>query len=142
MRPLDEADTCQAVLLVDVPFCRIGDFSTVCGLKEPAPFAGAIFVNDVNHVMFTLLNSDNLEEMNRYDTYLFSYRHDGGTWAFEVQATSEEDARSRVAKMAYATYDGKLEMKIPAYCAASGALPRLIVAIRNIVPNFSGFTQR
>lgn len=47
-------------------------------------------------------------------TYLFSYHHDGANWSFDVQAKDEEDAKSRVAKMAWAKLDGKLYAKIPA----------------------------
>ncbi len=61
-------------------------------------------------------------------TYLFSYRHDGAEWVFEVRAQDESDARARVAKMAYATLDGELVAKIP---ASFGLLPRLIVSVRN-----------
>ncbi len=30
---------------------------------------------------------------------LYSYRHDGKTWGFEIQAASAEDAKARLAKM-------------------------------------------
>ena len=61
-------------------------------------------------------------------TFLFSYRHDGAEWAFEVQAESMEDAKARVSKMAYTTYDGELVCKIP---APLGLLPRTMAAMRN-----------
>lgn len=48
-----------------------------------------------------------------FNTYLFNYHHDGANWSFEVQAKDEEDAKSRVAKMAWAQLDGKLYGKIP-----------------------------
>lgn len=63
-----------------------------------------------------------------YKTYLFSYRHDGAEWALEIQATSEADAKARVAKLAYATYDGELVAKIP---ATLGFIPKLMVSVRN-----------
>ena len=47
------------------------------------------------------------------NTYLFSYHHDGANWSFEVQAKDEEEAKSRVAKMAWAQLDGKLYAKLP-----------------------------
>lgn len=61
-------------------------------------------------------------------TYLFTYRHDGAEWVFEVRATNEADARARVTKMAYATLDGELVAKVP---ASFGLIPRLIVSVRN-----------
>lgn len=63
-----------------------------------------------------------------YKTYLFSYRHNGAEWNFEIQATSEADAKARVAKLAYASYDGELIAKIP---ASLGFIPRLMVSVRN-----------
>lgn len=47
-----------------------------------------------------------------FRTYLFSYRHDGKEWGFDVQATSPEDAKARVSQMGLARYDGELEMTI------------------------------
>ena len=60
--------------------------------------------------------------------YLFSFKHEGSEWAFEVHAEDEEDARLRVSKMSNATYDGELAMKIP---AQFGLFSRLIVILMN-----------
>lgn len=68
--------------------------------------------------------------------YLFSYRHDGSEWMFEVEASSEADARARVAKMAYATLEGETVAKVP---ATLGLIPRLIVSMQNTL---SLLTQR
>lgn len=66
--------------------------------------------------------------MEQLSPYLFSYRHDASVWSFEVWASSPEDARARVSKMAYATYDGVLIAKLP---ARLGLLGRLITSVRN-----------
>ena len=61
-------------------------------------------------------------------THLFSYRHDGKLWGLEIQARDAEDARQRIGKLAYATYDGVLVMKVP---AAMGPLAILAAWLRN-----------
>jgi hypothetical protein len=62
--------------------------------------------------------------------YLFSYRHDGATWGFEVWASSPEDARAKVSKMAYATYDGVLVAKVP---SVVGPLVKFGLWARNMI---------
>jgi len=61
-------------------------------------------------------------------THLFSYRHDGKHWELEIQARDAEDAKQRIGKLAYATYDGVLVTRLP---AALGPLGKLAVWIRN-----------
>ncbi len=46
-------------------------------------------------------------------TYLFSYQHSGATWGFEIKASSPEDAKARLSKIANARYDGVLVASIP-----------------------------
>lgn len=48
-----------------------------------------------------------------FRTFLFSYCHEGTRWNFEIQARDEEDARTRLGRLAYASYDGELMAKIP-----------------------------
>lgn len=48
-----------------------------------------------------------------FKTYLFRYQHNGAAWGFEVKATSPEDAKARLSKIANARYDGVLVMSIP-----------------------------
>ena len=62
--------------------------------------------------------------------YLFSYRHDGASWSFVVLAASPEDARARIAKMAYASYDGELIAELP---ASLSYFARIATAVRNSV---------
>jgi len=46
--------------------------------------------------------------VSSYQTHLFHYHHRGSVWGFEVKATSEDDAKARLAKISYARYDGIL----------------------------------
>lgn len=48
-----------------------------------------------------------------FKTYLFNYRHDGATWAFEIKATSAQDATYRVSEMARAQYRGEVGAAFP-----------------------------
>jgi hypothetical protein len=41
-----------------------------------------------------------------YKTHIFRYRHDGAEWQLKIDATDAEDARARIGKLAWATYDG------------------------------------
>jgi hypothetical protein len=41
-----------------------------------------------------------------FETHLFTYRHDGAEWVLAIKATDADDARARIGKLAYATYDG------------------------------------
>ena len=43
--------------------------------------------------------------------YLFSYQHQGREWLFEIEAYDAEDARLRVNRMSFATYEGVREGK-------------------------------
>ena len=61
--------------------------------------------------------------------FLFTYRHDGAEWCLEVPAKDEDDARARLAKISYATYNGEVKAKIP---ASLGFLARTAVTLRNI----------
>jgi hypothetical protein len=60
--------------------------------------------------------------MSDFRTYLFRYQHDGVSWAFDIQATSPEDAKARLAKIARASYDGELMASIPVPDVRSGWL--------------------
>jgi len=60
--------------------------------------------------------------------HLFSYRHDGAEWGIEILASSPEDARARIAKLPYATYEGEVAATVP---ARAGFLVPLLVWIRN-----------
>ena len=44
--------------------------------------------------------------MSWIETHVFAYRHDGRHWELTIKATDAADARARIGKLAYATYDG------------------------------------
>ena len=70
-------------------------------------------------------------------THLFTYRHDGSEWLLEIKANSEADAKARLARLAYASYDGVLIAKVP---AALGPLAPVATWVRNaavaLMPRF------
>lgn len=55
-----------------------------------------------------------MSAFERLETHLFTYNHDGGQWVLEIQAKDADDARARIGKLAYASYDGVMIAKIPA----------------------------
>ena len=65
-----------------------------------------------------------------FRVFLFTYRHDGAEWCFELPAKDERDAKARLAKIHYATYNGELRAKIP---AKAGFLARAVVLVRNML---------
>jgi len=62
--------------------------------------------------------------------YSFSYNHDGAEWSLRVKASSAEDARARIAKLAWARYDGEVIAVIP---SSVGLLGRVAVFVRNLL---------
>lgn len=62
-------------------------------------------------------------------TYLFSYRHDGAEWGFQIIAESPSDAKARVARLQWATYEGELMATVP---ASLGWFARALVFIKNL----------
>ncbi len=72
----------------------------------------------------------------KYETYLFSYHHDGREWSFDIKAKSMDDARDRVRKLPMARYDGVLVAKIPAGLAGAGWFVRLWCWLRNQWVNY------
>jgi hypothetical protein len=55
-------------------------------------------------------------------THVFSYRHDGRHWQVTLKATDADDARARIGKLAYATYDGIQVARVPVALAPFGLL--------------------
>jgi hypothetical protein len=70
---------------------------------------------------------------DRFDTYLFSYRHLGKDWCFDIQATSPADAKARLAMLATAQYDGLQILSAPVPAATSGLLLRGIRLFQRLV---------
>lgn len=63
-----------------------------------------------------------------YQTYLFSYQHQGKQWCFDIVAESQEDALERLSKLPTATYDGIERFRIP---AKLGWFAKLLCWFRN-----------
>lgn len=77
---------------------------------------------------------------SEFKTYLFSYQYEGTSWVTEIKATSPEDARRRMARLQYATYDGEvtLKVKVPTFIErAAGAVLRLL---NRLIPSRSDAT--
>lgn len=68
--------------------------------------------------------------MAKFETHVFSYRHDGRHWELTIKATDAADARARIGKLAYATYDGVEVASVPAFLSPI-AIP--IVWMRNAI---------
>lgn len=56
----------------------------------------------------------------QFETHLFTYRHDGGEWILEIKATDADDARARIGRLAYATYNGVAVARLPALLGPVG----------------------
>jgi hypothetical protein len=71
-------------------------------------------------------------------THLFTYRHDGAEWVLEIKAYDEQDAKARLSRLAFASYNGVLVAKIP---AALGPVALLVTWFRNaaveLLPRFA-----
>lgn len=50
--------------------------------------------------------------MGGYKTYLASYNFDGALWSLEIAARDEDEARQRLARIAFAKLDGEVKAKI------------------------------
>lgn len=59
---------------------------------------------------------------DEFQTHIFSYRHAGRHWQLTIRATDADDARARIGKLAYATYDGVELARIPAALAPVGLM--------------------
>ena len=63
-----------------------------------------------------------------YQTYLFNYNHAGASWGLEIKAQNPEDAKQRLARLAYASYQGEVVAKVPAFAATPA---QAVVSVRN-----------
>lgn len=66
-------------------------------------------------------------------THLFSYRFDGRDWELEIKARNADEARARLAQLAFAKYDGILVATIP---ASLGPCALMAAWIRNAAVAF------
>lgn len=69
-----------------------------------------------------------------FKTFLFSYRYEGKECVLEIRAENEQDAKRRVGRLQYATYDGELMGKIPASPATSRVLGPILSFICSLLP--------
>lgn len=76
---------------------------------------------------------------DEFRTYLFNYSHAGASWGLEIKAASPEDARQRLSRIAYASYQGELVAKVPAFAATPA---RAVVTARNVVHRIKDFLTR
>jgi hypothetical protein len=65
-----------------------------------------------------------------FQTHLFTYRHDGAEWVLPIHAIDADDARARIGKLAYATYDGVAVARIT---TTLGPLGRMSTWARSMV---------
>jgi hypothetical protein len=70
---------------------------------------------------------------SQYQTYLFTYRHDGAEWTLEIKARDVRDAKERLRALSFARYDGELIAKVP---VSLGPLMKMAVWLRNVCPQF------
>ena len=101
-----------------IAFASVCDLIAIICYEVPAPLAVDIAVLPKRHV--SLLSSFEMKE--QYSTHLFTYRHDGGEWVLAIKATDANDARARIGKLAYASYDGVAVSEMPAVLAPFGIL--------------------
>lgn len=59
-----------------------------------------------------------------FHTFLLSYRHAGKTWGFEILATSTEDVRARLSKMATGKHEANLFASVPVHSGLMGLWQR------------------
>jgi len=64
----------------------------------------------------------------KYKTFVVHYRYDGAEWGIQLPALSFEDAKARLARLAYATVEGELVMTLP---ASTGPLAAIVTSFRN-----------
>jgi len=68
--------------------------------------------------------------MKNFKTHLFTYNYGGAQYSLEIPAASADEAKERLTRIVYASYDGELVTKVPAF-PASGMFVRLFTWVRN-----------
>jgi len=63
-----------------------------------------------------------------FKNFLVRYNYDGAQWGLSIPARDYDDAKARLARLAYATIDGEHVMTLP---ASTGPLAASIAAARN-----------
>lgn len=130
VRAFHKVDCVKAIGLVPVPFAGNGDALVVVRNKAPAPLPSGVREDVVSHRLTSMA-------VATMQTHLFSYRYEGSEWILEIKAADEADAKARLGRLAFASYDGVLVAKIP---AAIGPLAIAATWIRNaatsLLPRF------
>lgn len=65
----------------------------------------------------------------KFNRYLFEYRYGGAEWAFEIIATSPEEARERLKAISWAQYKGEIFAKISASSEPVSRLARRVASL-------------
>ena len=68
--------------------------------------------------------------MQKLKIHLFSYQFQGAEYSFEIPASTIQEAKERLSRMAFATYNGEVIAKIPAI-PSTGLLTRALTNVRN-----------
>jgi hypothetical protein len=64
---------------------------------------------------------------DKFNRYLFEYRHDGSEWGIEIQARSQREALDRIKALTWARYKGEIVAKVPV--PGAGLIGRIIRAL-------------
>jgi hypothetical protein len=94
----------KAIIVVDIAFTRISNDLVVDGFQAPPPLPVHAAIHLVPHWDTS---------MEKFQTFLFSYSHDGSRWSFEIKAKDRKDAMARLNRISFARYDGELKASIP-----------------------------
>ena len=124
MRRLHDIDAVNGIVPVVVAFAGIRDGAAIGGNITPTPLIGAVFVKFVMSSHFRCF------PMQKFKTYLVSYRHDGAQWNIELPATSLEDAQQRLGQLHFGRVDGEVIANLP---SSMGPIAELIARLRNLI---------
>lgn len=117
---LHDGDAAERISPVVITFGRVRDRAAIRSNVAPAPVASGVSVETVMH--WRIL-------MDKFKTFLVSYRHDGSQWNIELPATDIEDARQRLSQLVLGRLEGEIIADIP---GALGPLAALAAFTRNL----------
>jgi hypothetical protein len=72
---------------------------------------------------------------SEYKTYLFTYRYDGAEWGITLMARTADEAKARLARLSYATYDGEVMTMIPVpsvFQQIGGIIKRSLTSLKSV----------
>ncbi|PZM07594.1 hypothetical protein CPY51_31185 [Rhizobium tubonense] len=73
------------------------------------------------------MSDNSFHSDDKFNRYLFEYRHDGSEWGIEIIASSPGDAHARLKSLTWARYQGEIKAKIPV--PSAGWFRRLTFAL-------------